>query len=505
MPDDRIRIIVNGRRARAPAATLEKMRASGVSFELADAPEQEEPETSVADIARGVARGALHGITFGLADHIPGTDFSPTEALGLAKYKEVEEATPVSAAVGDLASGFVLPGGALAKVAGKLGVSTGALGKLGLNLAQSGAEGGVRAATEGEDVASNAGLSVALGGAGAAVSKMGSAFFDSARKLLGHTSDATLARSVGVKGRQVKALSDGDPDATAAEVAAIVREVSPSTVLNPKSAGERSRELNTALENKYGPEVDRLIDKAQIPDSAARSSYGRVISQLLGEAGGAPVDTEQARAYARALYANADGMAQNAPTGARDFRQLKTAYNKAARPDGLSISDKAAGKAAGTQAQATDAALDDLMQRYAAPDVRAEFHRNNAEYSKRALVQGTAEAHAKLVATDSLAPEFANALAGAAVGGGGALIAGGDPGSAALTGLAGAGIAGATRSGLLKSLQGSRGLDRLSNISGSLSRGSGAVSDALGSFSGFAPGRRALANALSLEGEDDAP
>ena len=42
------------------SSALEKMKADGVSFELADAPTPApaEPETSIADVARGVGRGA---------------------------------------------------------------------------------------------------------------------------------------------------------------------------------------------------------------------------------------------------------------------------------------------------------------------------------------------------------------------------------------------------------------------------------------------------------------
>lgn len=464
---------INGEEYDATPEAIAQLRDRGVKYDFAPPGKTATGSGgglgNLAETAGDTLRGAAHGATFGLADHIPGTDINPTEAIGLAPYKDVAARSPVASTVGDVAAGVALPWNRLAGIMTKGGgMAARALGAA----AQGGVEGGVRELAEGGgagDAALAAGFGGATGGVGSValegVANLGKGFASKLGGFLGREADAMKLKAAGIGAKEAKALGEANGGAMdTAAMAKLVDEVVPSSSFTGMSPAERSAIL-AQKEATAGPAIDDFLDKkdaaeginSRIPEFWSKAQQDmRAWADGLQGTGSKEGQLQRAAQAAAERFENEAAPASSAGVRARKSQWQGDAHTGIGGTVPDTVSNEVDAKLGGL----TKEALSNIVSQ-GLPGSKDELEKLNGAYSKIAKLKEFADPSANVDAVNTIVPGIVGAVGGGALGG---MMNDDNPGTGAMFG----GMMGAftgTRNFATQALSGRRSMDALSNMS----------------------------------------
>jgi len=503
MSDGTVRVVVGGRRYRVPADAVDKMKADGVAFELADAgPAPAQGGGALEAIGDG-ARGALHGATWGVSDAI-------AEGLGAEPYEKVVERSPTATTIGDVGGAILSPignkVGGVVKGAGKLAIA----GRAAL---QGAAEGGVRELAEGGDLgdaALAAGGGGLLGGSVAGtIAGVGGKVANSVRgagEWLGTQADKARLVAKGVTGADLQGLAKRlGVAAIPKELAAKIEEIIPSPRWG-ESAGEAADRLGVqdAQGNWVGGQLKDVGDQLrgayrQAGDEGANDlvpgAWQKIQERLSRMGADAKAGSPQERGYRTALKESALGVGQELPP--EDVLGLvgrKSAWQAEGHAGNAgAVPDRASAQVAADQGRVAKEELDAIL-RDAAPETMESIGGLRQQYGDRAMLQKIA---AKRGASEAVGfnplPGIAGGMAAGFAGG----MVGGPAG--AVAGLAG-GLASGSANQIVQAFRTPRGQDALANLARTLEQRAPGAAGRIDGVTAGAADSRAVRNLPALIG-----
>lgn len=430
MAEGTVRVVVGGKRYRVPAGAVDKMKADGVAFELAEGGNGVQP-TGTPEEGGGVletlgdgARAAVHGATWGVSDAI-------AERMGAEPYEKVVERSPVATTIGDVGGAMLSPVGN--KVGGVVkGVGKAAMA--GRAALQGAAEGGVRELAEGGDVgdvAAAAGGGGLMGGAVAgsiagAGEKIGKGLRATGEKM-GDWADQARLVAKGVTGLDMQALAKRLGVASIPkELAKKIEEIIPSPRLGESAASAADRlgvqdaggnwvsgQLKDVGDNLRGAYKQAGTEGA---DALVPGAWQQIRDRLSKMAGDAPGGSPQERGYRSTLGDSALEVGKEAaPADTLGLVGRKSAWQAEGHAGNAgAIPDRASAQVAADQGQVAKQELDAILTQGAKPETVNAITDLRKQYGDRATLQKIA---AKRGASEAVGFNPLPGMAGAMLGG----------------------------------------------------------------------------------------